>query len=331
MFAHPQLRLDSVRQVFNDGNHNAFTDLCRFRNRFYLTFRSCPDGHMVFPTSSIVVLVSDQGNTWREVFRFNAPHRDLRDPHFLAFQDKLFVYSGGWLCDLSRPDDRDLNDHLGFAAWTVDGETWAGPKALEGTYGHYIWRAAAHGDKAYLCGRRKKDFVPTPDSGDGVPLTQAALLESDDGLVWRYAALFTEEYGDETAFLFDDEGGVLALHRGADSRPAEVCRSRPPYREWTRTPLDRNIGGPLLALWGERYLVGGRKTVGPNAPVTALYFLEDDQLHELGELPSGGDNSYPGFVPLDSTHGLLSYYSSHEGSRTAQPPAAVYLAELSLV
>ena len=51
-----QLNVRSVRQVFSDGNHNAFTDLCVFGDRFYLTFRSCPDGHGVSPTSRIVVL-----------------------------------------------------------------------------------------------------------------------------------------------------------------------------------------------------------------------------------------------------------------------------------
>ncbi|HIM55864.1 MAG TPA: hypothetical protein EYM39_04085 [Candidatus Latescibacteria bacterium] len=45
---------------------------------------------------------------------------------------------------------------------------------------------------------------------------------------------------------------------------------------------------------------------------------------DVAELPSGGDNSYPGFIALDGTRGLLSYYSSHEGS------ASIYLAELRL-
>ena len=46
-----------------------------------------------------------------------------------------------------------------------------------------------------------------------------------------------------------------------------------------------------------------------------------DALHEIAELPSGGDNSYPGFVPLSETRGLLSYYSSHEGSGTSLAPS----------
>lgn len=331
MSALPQIQLDALHRVYDDGSHNAFTDLIHWRGRYYLTFRSCPDGHMVFPTSQIRVLVSDDGLTeWREVFSFSADHRDVRDPHFLAFGEKLFVYSGAWLYEPDRPDHRDINDHLGFGAWSDDGQTWHGPRSLEGTYGHYIWRAASHRDKAYLCARRRRDFVPGSDAERNPEQIQGAMLESEDGLVWRTAGLFTDRYGDETAFLLEDDGQVVALARGAEKRPARICRSLPPYFEWERTELDRNVGGPLLAKWGERYLVAGRKSVEPDRPVTALYWLEEDDLVEQLELPSGGDNSYPGFVPLDDRRGLLSFYSSHEGSGASRAPCHIYLAELSL-
>ncbi|MCB0075750.1 MAG: hypothetical protein KDE20_30065, partial [Caldilineaceae bacterium] len=60
----PSVNLGSVRQLYNDGNHNAFTDLCWFQGRIYLTFRSCPDGHMLFTSSQIVVMASDDGTDW---------------------------------------------------------------------------------------------------------------------------------------------------------------------------------------------------------------------------------------------------------------------------
>ncbi len=34
-----------------EGNHNAFTDMCEFRGDMYPTFRSCPDGHLMFTSS----------------------------------------------------------------------------------------------------------------------------------------------------------------------------------------------------------------------------------------------------------------------------------------
>jgi len=112
-------------------------------------------------------------------------------------------------------------------------------------------------------------------------------------------------------------------------RPAQLCRAKPPYAEWSLTDLDRYVGGPLLAKWGDRYLVGGRKLVDGRGK-TALYWLVGDRLEEAAELPSGGDTSYPGFIALSDNKGLLSYYSSHEGSGTSLAPSAIYLANLTL-
>ena len=324
------IRVESVRVVYSDGRHNAFTDLCRYRDRFYLTFRSCPDGHMLFASSRIIVLSSDDALNWERVCVFGVPERDVRDPHLLVFGDRLFVYSGTWLCGGGGAERRDINEHLGYGAWTDDGRNWHGPQFLEGTYGHYIWRAATYGGKAYLCGRRKRGFAQTTSLAEQRAILQSALLESDDGLAWKPVGFFQESRGDETAFLFEEDGSIVALARGDDAHPAQICRAKPPYRDWTRVDLDRNVGGPLLARWGDRYLAGGRKWHGPAGPVTTLYWLADDRLHEIAELPSGGDNSYPGFVQLSETRGLLSYYSSHEGSGTGLAPSAIYLAELDL-
>ena len=60
----PEVRVTNVRRVFHNGEHNAFTDLIRFQGRYFLTFRSCPDGHMVHPTASIIILSSKDLKTW---------------------------------------------------------------------------------------------------------------------------------------------------------------------------------------------------------------------------------------------------------------------------
>ena len=323
----PRVRVASVRRIFDNGEHNAFTDMVCFRGRFFLTFRSCPDGHGVHPTSSIIVMSSEDGQDWRVVHRFRVPKRDVRDPHFLVFKGRLFVYTGAWYCGETSPKRYEMNRHLGYTVWTDDGRTWHGPTMLEGTYGHYIWRAATYRSKAYLCGRRKRQFVETTTHAERDPVVESALLESEDGLIWRKAGLFQEQYGDETAFLFEEDGSVLAVARSGDGREAQICRAKPPYQQWQRNDLDRYIGGPLLARWGKQYLVGGRKIL-TGRPVTSLYWLVGDRLHEFAELPSGGDNSYPGFVELSPTRALVSYYSSHERDASSKPLTAIYLAEL---
>lgn len=326
----PAVRVDHVRRVFHNGEHNAFTDLVRFQDRFFLCFRSCPDGHMVHPTASVIVLASDDALVWQQVCRFHVAQRDTRDPHFLVFGSRLFVYTGTWYSgETTIPvEDYDLNLHLGYAVWSEDGRTWHGPEMLEGTFGHYVWRAAAHGETAYLCGRRKIGFAVGP-RGEGREV-ESLLLESSDGLIWRKRGVFQEIAGDETAFCFEPDGTVIGIGRRA-APTSQWLRAAPPYDTWERADLNVHVGGPLLARWGARYVVGGRKSTPDRGPKTALWWLADRQLQEFAELPSGGDNSYPGLVALSPTRALVSWYSSHEQDDDGTPITAIYLAELQIL
>jgi len=325
----PKVSVDSVRRVFHNGEHNAFTDLCRFQGRYYLTFRSCPGGHAVNPSASIIILSSEDTKTWQQVHRFSVPQRDTRDPHFLIFQEKLFVYTGTWYCGDSAPKSYDMNELLGYATWSSNGDDWQEPIMLEGTYGHYVWRAAAHNGKAYLCGRRKHQFAKVASRAERDPIIESALLESSDGLVWHTLGLFQQRNGDETAFLFKGDGSILAVARRGSGKNAQLCRSSPPYQQWQRKELDRYIGGPLVAKWGDRYVVGGRRTTTGKAAMSLCWLVGND-LEEFAELPSGGDTSYPGFVELSPTQALVSYYSSHEKDEAGKVMTAIYLAELSI-
>ncbi len=323
----PKVQSIYVNRVFYNGEHNAFTDLIRFNGRFYLTFRSCPDGHGVSDKASIIILSSGDAIKWDTVYRFHVEGRDTRDPHFLIFKNKLFVYTGTWYATRDAGTNKfNMNKQLGYAVWSKDGQTWTDPIMLEGTYGHYIWRAAALGDKAYLCGRRFHNFAEDRDESD----IESVMLESDDGLIWKKRSLFQKTHGDETAFVFETDGRVTAVaRRGGDN--AELCTSEWPYTEWQRTDLGRYIGGPILTKWGARYVAGGRKSTG-DTYVTTLYWLENRQLHEFITFPSGGgDTSYPGFVQLNPREALVSYYSSHEKDKNGQRMTAIYLAKIKIV
>lgn len=331
----PRIHVDSVRRIVEDGNHNAFTDLIRFGDRLYLSYRMSPRGHLDFKGSWGVIIVSDDnGETWRESYRFGVPDRDVRDPHLVALNGRLFAYAGTWLVE----EKNDVNHCLGYCVWTDDGENWHGPQSVEGTYGHYVWRCATYHDTIYLCARRKYDFIWTDDPKESNAAFQSVMMESDDGFRFRPAGFFDTHHADETAFVFADDGSVTAVMRTIGTAPpytARVCRSHPPYTEWERADLNRFIGGPMLAQWGNRLLVGGRlftdgAASGTETARTFVGWLEGDQIVGETLLPSGGDTSYPGFVLLSDSEGLLSYYSSHEGSGTKVAPCHIYLARLRL-
>jgi hypothetical protein len=325
----PQVEVENVRRTFHNGEHNAFTDLIRWNGKFWLTFRSCPDGHMVFPTSRIIVLASDDTESWEQVYEFSVPRRDTRDPHFLVFRDQMFVYTGTWFSGDGELPRRqyDINKHLGFGVKTADGKNWSKLFQLEGTYGHYIWRAATYDGRAYLCARRKRGYSESESGAGATPIMENAMLESDDGINWHFRSLFQTTKGNETAFLFHRNGNLLAISRSQGSEPALLVQGSAPYQRVTRKSLGEYIGGPLLARWGKELIVGGRRFTS-GGPRTILYWLHDDALHEFAELPSGGDTSYPGFVELDDGSGLVSWYSSHEKDATDKKITAIYLAKL---
>ena len=325
----PQIEVENVRRVFHNGEHNAFTDLIRWKGKFWLTFRSCPDGHMVFSTSRIIVLNSDDARNWQRAHTFSVRLRDTRDPHFLALNEQLFVYTGTWYSGEGQlPRNKyDINKHLGYGVNTADGNTWSKPFQLEGTYGHYIWRAAAHDGKGYLCARRKRGYTESELGAGATPIMESALLESEDGINWRFRSLFQTTKGNETAFLFRKNGDLLAISREQGREPALLIRSSSPYENMKRKRLTEYIGGPLLARWGNEFIVGGRRFT-KTGPRTILYWLRDDALHEATWLAGGGDNSYPGFVELDDGTGLVSWYSSHEKDANGKTNTAIYLANL---
>ena len=261
----PAVRVTNVRRVFHNGEHNAFTDLVRFRGQFYLTFRSCPDGHMVHPTASIIILSSPDAQSWEPVHQFRVEKRDTRDPHFLVFQQRLFVYTGTWYSGETTiaVADYDLNQHLGYAAWSEDGRTWHSPVMLEGTFGHYIWRAAACGDTAYLAGAARSALRSRP-RGEGRQV-ESLMLESSDGLIWRKRAVFQEIDGDETAFLFEPDGTVLGIGRRGARRPSCCVAARPTQAGSART-LPQNVGGTAPDALGRPLRRGRTQVDGRSRP-----------------------------------------------------------------
>jgi hypothetical protein len=223
----------------------------------------------------------------------------------------------------------DMNKMLGFAVSSDDGTTWSEPTMLEGTFGHYIWRAATLGGKAYLCGRRKPGFDITAwaSAATTSPSCSKAMTASSGRI-----APTSGDGGDETAFSLRETTAACSPSdrngRRQGSAPAALQAALTPTGIAARSTVPS--AAAARRKWGEHVLVGGRHTTKENGAKTSLCWLIGDQLHEFAELPSGGDNSYPGFVELSPTKGLISWYSSHEKDEAGKTITAIYMAGLSL-
>src|SRR5262245_27470150 len=75
----------SVQKIWDRAPHNAFTDLIRFRNRWYCVFREGA-GHAE-GEGKLRVLMSNDGERWVSAALLEEPGRDLRDAKFAITPD----------------------------------------------------------------------------------------------------------------------------------------------------------------------------------------------------------------------------------------------------
>jgi len=111
-----------------------------------------------------------------------------------------------------------------------------------------------------------------------------------------------------------------------DGNLAAIGHAKPPYKSWEFAMTKESIGGPnFIVLPDGRMIGGGRHFRGGYGkdPCTAIGWLTLSGYTPALELPSGGDNSYPGFAWYDKMLWTL-YYSSHEGK------TSIYLAKVRI-
>jgi hypothetical protein len=117
---------------------------------------------------------------------------------------------------------------------------------------------------------------------------------------------------------------ILMRTQTPEDRMAFVGWSAPPYSDWNWTKQSVFVGGPnFIVLPGGEMVGGGRWMTAPGADSarTGLGPMTLDRYEPQLALPSGGDNSYPGFVFHDGMLWVM-YYSSHESN------TAIYLAKV---
>lgn len=299
--------LVSVRRIWDEAPHNAFTDLVWFQDEWICAFRE-GQGH-VSPDGALRVIGSKDGVTWDSLARLTSETADLRDP-------KLSITPNGRLLLVAAAAMHPPSSvrHQTMAWFSNDGRTWDAPVPV-GDPDFWLWRVTWHDDEAYGVGYQTA-------GGNGTRLYRSA-----NGKFFRcwVPELFTEGQANEASLAFAPDGtGVCLLRRDGEPGSGQIGMASPPYRDWKWQDLGVKIGGPkLLRLPDGRYVAGVRLYDGGARMSLAWVDPEAGTLQEFLRLPSGGDTSYPGMVWRD---GLLwvSYYASHEGQ------TAIYLARVKL-
>lgn len=301
----PMIEPINVRKVYDDGRHNAFTALVRWKGAFWLSFRNA-ESHG-YGEADLIVLRSSDGVDWKEVHRLNALPDD-RDPQFLATEDRLFLYDMA----LKGPDLTT------FVAWTGDGKTWSNPQPVyEPRFG--LWKPCVH-DGRFLASAHRK-----AEGKDAARIRESHLITSTDGLKWEKISLVSGgNYESETTIFPGPDNKITAFLRIKYSVPGFILEASPPYTEWTRRPAGIHLSGHSVHTFrGTTYLFSRTMNEKGGDTGTMIYTYAQGKPTPYCKLPSGGDCSYAEAVEVGDKM-LVSYYSSHEGR------ANVYLADVPL-
>ena len=297
----PRLNLPTlidIRKIWDRAPHNAFTDLVRWRDRFYCAFRE-GKGH-AGDVGKLRVIESKDGVTWKSTTLLAHPEYDLRDAALsLTPANQLLVLGGA---QRNAGGKRSTGT---FISLSSDGEAFSNPQMVV-SLGRWLWRVTWHGDVAYGV------TYGTPENRE-----HSALIKTKDGV--RYETVTTRLLSEggwptEARVRFDKDGTGYCLHR-RDGRgnTAFLGSAKAPYTDWKWVDLGKRFGGPnFLEVPGVGWIGAGRLYDHPVRTSLTAIDVEKGTMTELFPLPSGGDTSYPGMVWHDGVL-WVSYYASHEG------------------
>ena len=305
-------------KIWDRAQHNAFTDLIRYKSNFYCTFR---EGASHVPKDStgngkIRILRSHDGNKWESVVLLTSKTYDLRDSKLsISPGGKLMVLMGG-----SRYVNGNLLDMMPHVSFSDNGSEFSVPvpvsidSSIRSSF-DWIWRVTWKGNTGYGVVYQSR----TPDNNNKV-----RLLMTSDGISYKQAADFNiGSLPNEATIRFIKNEMMILLRREANAN-GMLGIARAPYTDWQWNELAYRLGGPdFLILKNEKLCIGTR-IYKPGSAATVIYITDNKgAVEKMVELPSGGDTSYPGLV-IFKNRLWISYYSSHEG-RTS-----IYLARIRI-
>jgi len=226
------VELVSLKKIWDQAPHNAFSDLIRFRDRWHCAFRE-GEGH-VGGEGKLRILVSRDGEQWESAALLAEPGVDLRDPKLSITPDgRLMILAG------SRASP--------FPATAATGaprggfcQTATGSGALPGT---------RSGDTAFSY----------RGIGDGP--RNGVLYRTGDGLTYEAIHELQVPGVSEVTLRFLPNAEMMALaRREADNLHGWIGVSRPPYREWTWRSAGHRLGGPNFVRLPDGRLVAGSRS-----------------------------------------------------------------------
>ena len=253
----------SVKEIYSQGKHNGWPDLCRWRDKYYVVFPAHGVGHQA--PHDVVVLASDDAEQWESVLDTPPTDWQLEDDEtwpaetlfFLPTEKRLYL-----LYWASARDNTDVSEErrnqlkkqwmeLGgnensWQRWltcheqsyrtrlryTEDGRTWSQPQQLLDP-GWWLWRPQTFGGKHYMVGfsGQAQQWQITSELTEMIPLADTTPLGVKRGWgieLFRAASLFVSDDGlawSKVSNIGNRDDGEPGLHFSPDGRALVVSRN----------------------------------------------------------------------------------------------------------
>ena len=312
-----------VFKIWDQAGHNAFTDLIKFGGKYYCTFRE-GGGHVPWPSGidgKIRILESEDGEEWKSAALLEKYDYDLRDSKLsVDAQGRLMVLMGG--SNYNNETHLLINRLTHVSFYDKKSNTFSAPEPVNidpviKTEYDWLWRVTWHKRIGYGVVYSKKDKSES----------DLSLVKTLNGTDYELVArLPMEGVAGEASVTFNEDDHMIILVR-VDSEPriGRIAKSRYPYTDWKWEETGLRLGGPnIIPFRDDWYLIGTRSFNFKSQAKTSIYlYRKGEEIRNVVELPSGGDNSYPGLL-LEGKQLWVSYYSSHEGK------ASIYMAKIPL-
>jgi len=310
-----------VQKIWDQAPHSAFTDLIRFNNSFYCTFRE-GTGHVSGPGGTGRVIKSADGKTWQSLTSFSMDGMDLRDPKLSVTPDNRIMV----LIDVETYKDGKVDTRKPFVSYSDKrGETFSAPVASGidpkiAVKSDWVWRVTWNKGIGYAI-NYQPGAIYLVKTNDGKYFENVTKIDLDGS-------------PNECTIRFDKNDRMYVLIRREEGdKKGILATSEAPYVSWQFNKLDQRLGGPNFIFLndttfciGSRYYPEDMKEERNLSKHKSAIFMTDLKGKILKTIPieqSGGDTSYPGML-IYKKQIWYSYYSSHEGK------TSIYLAKIPL-
>jgi len=273
---------DGLPAEVMDQNSNNNLDVVRHDGRIYFAFRTAPN-HFAGTDTVLYVVSSDDEQSWRFETKI-ALATDLREPRFLSFDGKLFLYFAvlGANPVSFDPQGMKVTERLSDGTWTAP-DWFYQP-------GFIPWRAKVVGGVPYLV-----TYVGGGNiyNGSGAPL-EIHFLTTQDGRTFAPVVpgqpKILEGGGSEADFVFQDDGSLVAVVRNeagdATGFGSKICRAEAgDLGNWHCVADPKKYDSPLVFRHGQDIYLIGRRNISPTGDydlmMRNLSMMDQNLLYEV--------------------------------------------------